>query len=77
MAETAQEKKARLDAELADDAKAAPREGDSHGDVLKVSVTVHTERGPVTYQAGDKVPAGHQDLISNPDVWEEKGKKDK
>lgn len=36
---------------------------------LNVSVVVHTERGNVTYQAGDTPEPEHAELITNPDVW--------
>lgn len=34
-----------------------------------VPVHVQTEDGPVVYAAGDVIPAEHQKLISNPNVW--------
>jgi hypothetical protein len=47
----------------------APNPGDSGPRKLAVSVTVHAERGPVVYQAGDTPTPEHAGLIANPDVW--------
>jgi hypothetical protein len=76
MPESTADKKARVEAEEAKQAQAdqgrnVESTASAKGGKLKVSVTVHADRGPVTYQAGETPKPEHVELITNPDVWDD------